>query len=167
MVSAARRGVALSGCALEVACPWVASNKGFSLCLLKRSCDADGDERGDAQAAATRAESVSSPAVAPAFERASLRTGEQLARQRLRLEADRLDLRDAELKGMASRAEKLQLKIRQDEEGLREITRIVGERGANARAVQLGVFPKSDSDTMATPAGESRLGRTTEFSFIP
>lgn len=44
IVAAARRGVAFSGCALDVACPWVASNKGFSLCLLKRSCDSDGDE---------------------------------------------------------------------------------------------------------------------------
>ena len=44
LVSAARRGVAMTGgCHLEVACPWVASNKGFSLCLLKRwSCAADG-----------------------------------------------------------------------------------------------------------------------------
>jgi hypothetical protein len=55
IVSAARRGVACSGCALEVACPRVASNKGFSLCLLKRSCGGDGDERGDAQKMATRA----------------------------------------------------------------------------------------------------------------
>ena len=34
--------------------------------------------------------------VAPDFARASLTTGEQLARQQLRLEADRLDLRKLE-----------------------------------------------------------------------
>ena len=119
-----------------------------------------------AQTATTR-ESVSPKAQAPAFERASLTTGEQLARQQLRLEADRLDLRDAELRGDTSRVERLQLRLRQDEEGLREITRVVGERGASARAVQLGVFPKSDDGRTATPAGDSKLGRNTEFSFIP
>ena len=40
-----------------------------------------------------RSSGVATVAAAPAFERASLMTGEQLARQQLRLEADRLDLR--------------------------------------------------------------------------
>ena len=71
------------------------------------------------------------------------------------------------MSGEAVRREKLRLKIRQDEEGLREITRRVTERGASARAVQLGVFPKSDDGRTATPAGDSKLGRNTEFSFIP
>ena len=112
-------------------------------------------------------------AVAPAFERASLTTGEQLARQQLRLEADRLDLRKLEeatqrdgrvVDGDALRREKLQLKIRQDEEGLREITRIVAERGASARAAQLAVFPRGDERV----AGDARPGQArTEFSFIP
>ena len=57
LVSAARRGVALSGCALEVACPWVASNKGFSLCLLKRTRAADG-EQSDAEMATRAAEAA-------------------------------------------------------------------------------------------------------------
>ena len=82
-----------------------------------------------------------------------------MARQRLRVEADRLDLRDAELRGATtSRVEKLQLKMRQDEEGLREITRVVGERGTSARAVQLGLFPKG---------GERMPIKTAEYSFIP
>ena len=166
--------------------------------------------------------------VAPAFERASLTTGEQLARQQLRLEADRRDLRelevtlrrdgvvvdedmyaerveafratlraerpttardaqdmearraeedrvlafkaslDAELRATASRIEKLQLKIRQDEEGLREITRIVAERGVNARAVQLGVFPSGDERTAGNiRPGGARARAYADFSFIP
>ena len=159
-------------------------------------------------------------AAAPAFERASLTTGEQLTRQQLRVDADGLELKelevrmrkdglvvdgetyaqkvnayraslradvettltyadrmyaaqveekvlaykaslDAELRDTASRIEKYQLRIRRDEEGLREIRRIVAERGTSATAVQLGVFPTGEADS------RSRLGRGTEFSFIP
>ena len=70
-----------------------------------------------------RSSGVATVAAAPAFERASLMTGEQLARQQLRLEADRLDLRKLDealqrdglvVDGGTLRREKLQLKIRQD-----------------------------------------------------
>ena len=68
------------------------------------------------------------------------------------------------MSGEALRREKLRLKIRQDEEGLREITRIVAERGASARAAQLAVFPRGDERV----AGDARPGQArTEFSFIP
>ena len=122
-----------------------------------------------------RSSGVATVAAAPAFERASLMTGEQLARQQLRLEADKLDLRKLDetvqggglvVDGGTLRREKLQLKIRQDQEGLRQITRIVAERGASARAVQIGVFPKGDERI----AGDARPGQAvagTEFSFIP
>ena len=49
---------------------------------------------------------------------------------------------------------KMQLQVLQDEEGLREISRVVAERGPAAQAVQLGVFA---SDGQRFP----------EFSFIP
>ena len=48
----------------------------------------------------------------------------------------------------------MQLQVLQDEEGLREISRVVAERGPAAQAVQLGVFA---SDGQRFP----------EFSFIP
>ena len=68
------------------------------------------------------------------------------------------------MSGEAVRREKLRLKIRQDEEGLREITRVVAERGASARAVQIGVFPRGDERV----AGDARPGvARAEFSFIP
>ena len=42
----------------------------------------------------------------------------------------------------------MELKLRQDEEGLVELTRVEAERGAGARAVQLGVFPTSAVDAI-------------------
>ena len=150
-------------------------------------------------------------AAAPAFERLGrgLTTGEQLARQQFRVEADKAELRDLEAairregllvggKSHAERAQayraalqaeqpaaeqrveeevlafktrldaegstvqarrraairKMQLQVLQDEEGLREISRVVAERGPAAQAVQLGVFA---SDGQRFP----------EFSFIP
>ena len=43
IVAAARRGA--GSAALELDCPWVSSNNGYSLCLLKRGADAaDGEE---------------------------------------------------------------------------------------------------------------------------
>ena len=61
----------------------------------------------------------------------------------------------------------------QDEEGLRQIARVVADRGARARAVQIGIFPKGD-ERMAADArpallplrpGQAVAG--TAFSFIP
>ena len=57
LVAAARRGGSHSDCALEVACPWVTSNKGFSLCLLKRTFEADGSTS-DAEMATRAAEAA-------------------------------------------------------------------------------------------------------------
>ena len=70
---------------------------------------------------------------------------------------------DADLRAATSRIEKLELRIRRDEEGLREITRVVTERGASARAVQLGVFPMGNERA----TGDARQAQAAEFSFIP
>jgi hypothetical protein len=76
--------------------------------------------------------------------------------------------RDAALDATASRLERhrevLRLRMRQDEAGLREITRVVAERGPSAAAVQLGVFP-SGGDRMAADARPARAPAV--FSFIP
>ena len=142
-------------------------------------------------------------AATPAFDRASLTVGEQRSRLQLRVDTDRLELRnleaqmrrdglvvdeetyaarvrefreklradaadlgglrvanerawrqdeeeqvmaykrrvlEPELQRAASAVERLQLRIRTDEETLREISRVAAERGAEARAVQI-VFP--------------------------
>ena len=42
---------------------------------------------------------------------------------------------------IARRTASMELRLRQDKEGVAELTRVESERGADARAVQLGVFP--------------------------
>ena len=155
---------------------------------------------------ATSREPLARSAATPTLDRASLTLGEQRSRLQLRLDADRLELRDLEsrmrrdglvvdeetyaarvrafreklradaadlgglrvaderswrldeeeqvvaykrrvlepeLQRAASTIERLQLRIRADEEALREISRVAAERGAEARAVQMGVFPEN------------------------
>jgi len=55
--------------------------------------------------------------------------GEQRARQELRVERDKAKLR------------MLELKLREDEEGLAEFKRVEAEQGSNALAVKMSVFP--------------------------
>ena len=53
-----------------------------------------------------------------------------------------------ERESVARKIASMELKLRQDEEGLVELTRVEAERGAGARAVQLGVFPTSAVDAI-------------------
>ena len=52
----------------------------------------------------------------------------------------------AEREMVARKLTSMELRLRQDEEGLVELTRVEAERGADATAVQLGVFPTSAVD---------------------
>ena len=47
----------------------------------------------------------------------------------------------ASMQAEAAQVEAVRLRIRADQEGLDEITRVERQRGSDARAVQLGVFP--------------------------
>ena len=49
---------------------------------------------------------------------------------------------------VARKISSMELRLRQDEEGLVELTRVEEERGAGATAVQLGVFPESAVDAV-------------------
>jgi len=60
-----------------------------------------------------------------------------------------------ERESVARRLSSMELKLRQDEEGLVELTRVEVERGPGATAVQLGVFPASG---LAPPAPAANPG---------
>ena len=65
----------------------------------------------------------------------------------------------AEKAAVQRRIASLELRLRQDQEGVAELTRVERERGGSATAVQLGVFPSSGVDAVTArtiPSGMPR-----------
>jgi len=60
-----------------------------------------------------------------------------------------------ERESVARKISNMELKLRQDEEGLVELTRVEAERGAGATAVQLGIFPTSAVDPVTAPSART------------